>query len=212
MYKTKSGEKKHRHLKMCFLTLAEWYLLAQEKKAPGRRGRVYKTNESSALALVWPARDACVFSECFHRPSQPWCRITPPGEALKLTVVLQKWEEFTPEPGAGTQNAATYCRTWAGLTMQMIMANTSTKTRKKSCSDSRQANHCLTIIYYFVTTHLKHTLASPASKYSPFTASLFLVNGERTPWPCWLTVDDERTLDLDCHFRMHQLSQHPGKF
>lgn len=65
MYKRKCGEKAQA-LKMCFLTLAEWYFPArQEKKPLGRQRRTYKTNKSSAIAFVWSGRDACVFSTHF---------------------------------------------------------------------------------------------------------------------------------------------------
>lgn len=51
--------------------------------------------------LCYSLRLVCEGRTCLQRTLyQPSCQITPPGEALKLTVVPQKWDEFTPEPRA----------------------------------------------------------------------------------------------------------------
>lgn len=134
--------KKAQALKMCFLTLAEWYFPAQKKKPLGRTRENLQDEQilCHSLCLLCEGRMClqctCVRQIISHRVgSHSW-------RGAKINCCSAEMRSLHQNLNHRPQDTVTYCRMWVGLTMQMIVVNTKTKKNEKAAH-----------------THVKRTIA-----------------------------------------------------
>lgn len=97
MYKRKCGEKAQALKNVFSDTCWRIFSCKTRKETAGETKKNLQDKQilCYSLRLIWEGR-MCLQYTLYQRP----CRITPPGEALKLTVVPPKWDGFTPQPRA----------------------------------------------------------------------------------------------------------------